>query len=481
MDTSRQRGWLKLVLQVSLLTFTMWLVLAYSLFGLSDRLDKYIQDLVNSHFGQLIYPREHQDDVVVLLLNDEIVASALDGQWPAPYTFHASVLDDLLMHAPRAVFIDFFWMNRLKPGSDYLRDVLVRYKKAGIPVYLAAPSVPWFKEYWPELAGLVKPVSPHIAIDPTDFVARTYPQKTDELHSPAFAIGHDLLQLDDAALQRGDLDIFWGTAVNEKNARWLASGESAEGGLLSTFVDGFSSVTTELPYTTTVFVRDLINPVAETEEQALAELDEHLNNKIVVYGANLAGIQDVIFTPTRNILPGAYYHAMAIDNLLTWGAEFKASLPRYSFPAGPERSLVFFQVALLLPIAIYVCVRRKKDQTGGNVEGPPPEYATRPSLKERLQGFVSDGWSRFLTASCGALPLLSYVAFVCFVQFAILDLSVAVWAGFLEILGAGALLERLQLFEKISQTINNLRKGKPDDEKSIPESDRRSDDLGTAQ
>lgn len=438
-------NWIWRLFHAFLLTLLMWAVLVISPFGFGERLDKYVQDLINTQTGHWIYPDTQQDEVVVLLLTDEIVDAVLRGQWPAPYSFHASILSDLLVHRPRALFIDFYWMNQLKPGSRELVDVLRNYRAAGVGVYLSAPTKEWLNNFWPELVGLVTPVSPQIVMDPMDFVARSYTQGNNKLPSAAFAIVNDLNHGLENTEYRGDMDIFWGTADNIRNLAWMTPSASQHDDFVDSLFSGFTQVETPVPYSTTVFVRDLINPVGATEDEALGELDDHLKDRVVVYGASLAGIQDVVFTPTREILPGAYYHAMALDNLLTWGDQFKATTPRW--PEGMEGlSLPWVQFFLLLPIACFVCFRKTNNEDG---QAEDNDYLHHPTFFGRLRGFavsrirLSYPYLRFW------LAILFYVTLVCWVQFSLLDLSVATWAGFIEIFGAGIILERLSLVERI--------------------------------
>lgn len=416
-----------------LLTGAMWWMLAFTLFNTGDKLDKYMQDLFNTHLGGLVYPDDQIDSVAVLLLTDQIVDGALNGQWPAPYTFHASVLDDLLQHQPAAVFIDFYWMNRLKPGGDYLVEVLEAYEAARIPVYLAVTSNEWFEAFWPELSGLVKPVSASVALDSSDFISRRYPYAHNGLTSASYAIAQDLTGAPELGESRGGMDIFWGTQKNPRNWAWMEGATGQDPDWVSAVTEGFSSVGTAIPYTTTVFVRDLINPVGDTEDAAHAELSDHLQGRAVVYGANLAGIQDYIFTPTRNILPGAYYHAMALDNLLTWGDEYKTDVANPGAVAGFHLPLWLIQLLALVPLSIAFLWRFKHLPRADS----PPAPGFRPKVSKWLSNF------RFWAL------LTSYVMFISWYQFAVLDLSVATWIGFVELLGLGVLVERMDLVEGI--------------------------------
>lgn len=424
-----------------LLTLIMWLALSYSLFNTSDKLDKYMQDLFNTHLGQLVYPDASMNSVAVLLLTDQIVDGALAGQWPAPYGFHAAVLDDLLQHRPKAVFIDFYWMNRLKPGGDYLVHVLEKYRSAGITVYLAAPSSKWFEGFWPELQGLAIPVSASVSLDPTDFVSRQYPQTHNGLPSAAFVMVEDLTHEPLLTDSRGDMDIFWGTAKNPKNWAWMEQADVTEGGWLGTFTDGFSGVGTAIPYTTTVFVRDLINPVGETEEAAQADLSNHLQDHVVIYGANLSGIQDYVFLPTRSVLPGAYYHAMAVDNLLTWRQGFKSDVANLTALNSSYLPLWLVHFTALLPLSIAFVWRFSRP--------PPPPVAESAVLKSPLARLKA-GLVSWLLNSRFWLCSLAYVLLLCWFLFAVLDLSVATWVGFFGMVGVGVLVEKMDLVERVT-------------------------------
>jgi|GEM_PF-3034674 len=441
MERHSLKAVLTYLLRCLLLSLIMWFALSYSLFNTSDKLDKYMQDLFNTHFGELVYSDESINSVAVLLLTDQIVDGALDGQWPAPYAFHAAVLDDLLQHRPKAVFIDFYWMNRLKPGVEYLVHVLEKYRSAGIAVYLAAPSSEWFDNFWPELQGLAIPVSASVSLDPTDFVSRQYPQGHNQIPSAAFLIAEDVTQESLLTDSRGDMDIFWGIKKNPKNWAWMEPAEQKGGSWLGTFTDGFSGVGTAIPYATTVFVRDLINPVGETEAAAQADLSDHLQDHVIVYGANLSGIQDYVFLPTRSVLPGAYYHAMAIDNLLTWRQGFKSSDANLRALNSASLPLWLIHFVALLPLSIaflWRFSRKSEPVPAQSVIAVLPLARLRVALMSRLMR------ARFW------LFLFIYVLTICWFMFEVLDLSVATWVGFFELLGAGVLIEKMEVVERVT-------------------------------
>lgn len=428
-----------------LFTLALWLFLTRSAFDISGNVDKYFQDLFNTHFGAWAYPKTNQDKVAVLLLNDEIVDRSLKGQWPASYSFHANVLSDLLEHQPKAVFIDFYWMNQERPGVKDLIRVLRDYKDENIPVYIAAPSKQWFEGFWSgsedfeNLKQLFTPVSAHINLEPADFVSRTYPKFSQGLESAAFKIAGDLLQIDFSNPSRGDMDIFWGTAQNPKNIAWMDNPSRASHSILSSLQNGYKTVTTEIPYTTTVFVRDLINP-RDSSDETQEDLSNHLKDHVIVYGANVTGVQDFVFTPTRNILPGAYYHAMAIDNLLTWHNRYKSGTANLATLPSLHLPLWALQIAVLAPLSIAFLWRRN-------------QIVNLPSANSELIENSHINLKQFFINIIPSIKfwvlISSYVFIVCWYQYAVLDLAVANWIAFVQLLGFGVLIGKLDLVEKV--------------------------------
>jgi CHASE2 domain-containing sensor protein len=85
--------------------------------------------------------------------------------------------------------------------------------------------------------------------------------------------------------------------------------------LYDVYAEGADSLKRRCPYTQTVTVGDLMKDEVLDEEIATK-----LRGSTVLYGAKIA-FSDVINSPTHKDLPGVYYHAMAYDNLLTFGGK----------------------------------------------------------------------------------------------------------------------------------------------------------------
>ncbi|NJC47951.1 UNVERIFIED_ORG: putative membrane protein [Xanthomonas campestris] len=64
-------------------------------------------------------------------------------------------------------------------------------------------------------------------------------------------------------------------------------------------------------YTLTVFEEQLDDP-------AVAAV---LKDRVVLIGTHLSGLSDQVISPVHQKIPGVYLHAMALDNLMSWGSQ----------------------------------------------------------------------------------------------------------------------------------------------------------------
>lgn len=416
-------------------------LLKLSPLGISDRSDKYSQDLFNHYMGDLFYPDTHQQDSVVLLLTDEVVETKLQGRWPAPYDFHGRVLNTLLLHEPDSLFIDFLWMDREKPGIKYLIKVLKKYKKKNIPVYIAAKSHESFMAAWPELQGLVIPVSAHIGFDPSDFVARQYLFSSGELETAAFSMAKRLKPELENIDPDSRMDIFWGTRTNLFNSSWMDTENQKSSNLINEVAGGFSDFIRRPPYSTTFFVRDLLNPIADTEAKATQQLREILQEKHIFYGANLSGVQDILLSPTREILPGIYYHTMAFDNLLTWGADYKTGTPN-------SLLMLLLDLTVLFPVAfIGLIFHRKRDLSESDHRLSKKRYPW-PAIVNNL----CENGAKYIAKWIASLSILfSWIALCSWIEFHYFNISAASWMGYLGVISLGFATEKLELIERFNQ------------------------------
>lgn len=450
-----QRNYLQSLLVVTLIVCMGLISIYFSPFGISDRLDNYSQDLFNKIFGkyELIYPSTGQQQISVLLLTDQTVDGQFAGKWPISYSAHARILNNLLRYSPKAVVIDYLWLNQEKPGVDHLLRVLKRFQAKEIPVYLSFRKADELNSFWPELKGLVRPISPNIAVDPSDFVARNYALKRGGLSSPAMRVYKDLY--DPAFMGDNDtnMQIFWGMKTNMKNSVWMDSGDEEDSGLATLF-EGFSAVKYSPPYTTTVLVRDLLNPTDTNDQAAYIDLEHHLKNKIVFYGGSIDGVSDLVYTPTRQIRPGVYYHAMALDNLISLNGSYKSTelkkavRGRWLIPINDF--LVHFLTLLVPSVIIYVRHKRK----GKSLLAQKKSYCqlcNEKSVKPKAEHVVIEVGKKFIgVLGQGILtrtPLAAWILVCCWFSFSQLELAPSHWLSYLAFTEVGFYLDNILRFE----------------------------------
>lgn len=71
-----------------------------------------------------------------------------------------------------------------------------------------------------------------------------------------------------------------------------------------------------IPYHAAISTDDLLDGGKRSQ------LDCLLRGKVVIYGAQVALQKDYVFSPVHGQIPGAFIHAMALDNLLTFGDRY---------------------------------------------------------------------------------------------------------------------------------------------------------------
>jgi CHASE2 domain-containing sensor protein len=162
-----------------------------------------------------------------------------------------------------------------------------------------------------------------------------------------------------------------------------------------------------LPYHATISTEDLLDG---GKRDRLAPL---LKGKVVIYGAHIALVKDYVVSPVHGNVDGAFLHAMALDNLLTYGN-------RYVHRGAGHRSFhkewTEFQPAVLMLFASFLVIwnRRRLLREGMLTKG-------LPALREADEYFLR--WIKRL--------LIATVAIAGFVEFFLYSISPFNWLALL--------------------------------------------------
>lgn len=345
---------------VLLFTIAGFLLLRIDLFGATDLTERYSQDIVNQVFASH-YPPGAREKLSVVLITDDAL-DVLEEPWPASYGFHAQVLTTLLAFEPRAVMIDLLLRDRRRDDTlPQLERALERYQAAQIPVYVAAASTRP-NAVRSEIAPYVIPVPVPKQADRYDRAHREYPLLLpaygDNVETAALRIYTDLegkSSLTDVELEQEferPMQIVWGAIPPARQSEWIACKPpppNARTAAWRRVFGGQDSVQTNCYYSPTIIVDHLITQSSDPRIKELVE------NRVVFYGAALLGIEDFVYPSTHTRLPGVFMHAMALDNLWTFG-------DHYMRQPGPNSQLARWRSVLeALVLGIYGAVLGLRD------------------------------------------------------------------------------------------------------------------------
>jgi hypothetical protein len=351
-------GGVRGALQSLLLASVALFFLNFNVLGTASPGKRFSQDLVYAWFGNeaWLYPRLASSGGrpaarprVVVVMIDEPALALRGARWPVPVEFHAQFLAELEVLRPRAIMLDFLLLDPA-PRQDVceLLTVGVRLRQAGIPLYLAVTRR---EDLEPMDAaacrdaggGLIRstqvftPVSVQRQADGSDFVSRRYPfeQRADADAAPGSGLASAAVRMycdgeraSDACLARltgvaaadAGFELAWSPAGDPFNQRWSHSSCIETTSPLRAILNQPALPReSACPPVATLFAGALLSPQVDPAfgagNEALFALAE---GAFVLVGGNFRGSGDLVTTPLHTLLPGIYYHAVALENLLAF-------------------------------------------------------------------------------------------------------------------------------------------------------------------
>ncbi|HEY9043464.1 MAG TPA: CHASE2 domain-containing protein [Rheinheimera sp.] len=314
-------GLFKLALNSFKLLFLMF-ILALDPFGLTSASDTASANVVNKVLS-LYYPATAQQEITVVLI-DDIALDAIQAHWPLSYQEQAKLYRTILNYQPRALFSDLLYTFDRSTASDkveFLNNTFERYRH--IPIYLPKPMRPT-TEQRPEFRH-TKPVFVQWS-----GAEHYYPRIFNELRSPAQAL-YELHCSSNSCPSEPEVQtpphiaVQWGSrlAPVQQNitdtSHCQPESHSFFAILDMLFDDIFWKTNTEwrqpCPYHITINAAQL----RANDTSAKQLFTELIQDKYVFLGAYIQGAKDSILSPVHGNVPGVYLHAMAFDNLLTYG------------------------------------------------------------------------------------------------------------------------------------------------------------------
>ncbi|MGZ8288177.1 MAG: CHASE2 domain-containing protein [Telluria sp.] len=321
------------------------------------------------------YPTTGSEQVTVLLLDDEDLDKYAEV-WPAPLGFHKRRMAELLKYRPKAIFFDFLFLDdRNDPDLDAFIDTACRARAAGTPVFIGsfghagrAPSrteKAMLERRVESGAGSVPCIEPaymNLMIDGYDQSVWEYALELNSAGSPSrpspaarlYNVDHRAA----AAPPETPMAVVWGTRVHPVNLSWMNNDLNPRGPgapCASTWhITRMSPVTKAgapiCPYSRTLPVRALkANSGVDADDMRQA-----VSGKYIIYGTALQSSGDTIVSPYHGRVPGAYVHAMALDNLLSFEGKPKIG---GDFLQPPASRATLFTLIAVLAISAFIAAK----------------------------------------------------------------------------------------------------------------------------
>lgn len=417
-------------LAYSAVAIAVLLVDPFGMFAAAQRLS---QDSANRILGPL-YPTTGRDQVSVVLWRDTSLAG-LGLTWPIPLSWHARALEAILSHQPKAVFVDIAYTNdRGDPGLARLRAAIEDYAQEGVPLLFAAPTDAGEKIIAgladllsaERLAGVPEPIE--------DGFSREYPYEITlgnrRFKTAAFEMlqrsgpADEGMQILSPAMSR-PVEVVWGTEPHPLNRALIEDCAAVEATppvqRLITALVRPGGLVRPCPYSATMPIHALLD---STRDRRFAE---RIEGKYVILGAAVPSAPDEVTTPVNGRLPGAHLHAMALDNLLTFGAHYKSRQPAALFKGIKAVVVVLMLAPLMMAVG--------GDRSPAGVPG-----------RRR--------WGRGIAAVMVAIAIAGAAALL---TFAVADFPPADWLGTLGLALAVALLARSGVVEELGGRVIRRR------------------------
>ena len=322
--------WFLVLALTAFASFQIWM----NPFGFSDLVQSYSLEIgylmiMGPHF----YGTEGRDNISVALIDDRTLHD-LQMPWPWKYGDHARMLDALLQYKPKAVVVDFLFVDP-RP-DDTLPDLVAeikRYKQAHVPLYfeggvnlpfgesalraeLAATGVPILDPNYPINGGVSRQYSA------TGHGFNNKPDADGTCPSLALRVFRDVYPQYKTAQINDMMELVWGTKTSPDN-HWITTTDAdgtqrsclTEIGTIRRWYLAFfdtGAVKTQCPYNAEFPVEALQLRPDDEDVKRMA------TNRVIFYAGAVEAAQDKVYSPVNNSIPGVFTHAMAMDNLITF-------------------------------------------------------------------------------------------------------------------------------------------------------------------
>jgi CHASE2 domain len=400
----RRAAPVRTALQSLLLASVALFFLNFNVLGTASPSKRFSQDLVYAWFGNepWLYPRISRDRSgkqprVVVVMVDEPALALRGMRWPVPLQFHAQFLAELEVLRPRAIMLDFLLLDPA-PRQDICDLLMVgsRLRRNGVSLYLPVTRP---EDLQPldaaacrdadgalmRTSAVFTPVSVQRQADGSDFVSRRYPfeQRRDAGDAPGSGVPSAAVRmyceadpaprscvarLTRVAAADAGFELAWSPEGDPFNQRWSqASCVETISPMRAILNQPALPRESPCPPVATLFASALLSPEVDPSLGAAnEELFALADRAFLLVGGDFRGSGDLVTTPLHTLLPGVYYHAVALENLLAFDGRPKV---RKEFRS-PKLAFYGYDLLVLWVLAAIFLWRQRRVHHGNAGHSP---------------------------------------------------------------------------------------------------------------
>lgn len=332
--------------------FTQWIVMctlgAWLIYGdpygLGSASERAAERAVYRLLSGLYDASKSEQSILVVLFNDQSIANLYpylweSNDWPLSYSDQASILTTLMSLEPRGVFYDVMWMKQRSLDGSYNRAI--QHLKA----MEQATQIPlWFARGTSDsnmTEGIEQDLKSFssLAINGWEGEGDLYPLHSDNTPNTATMLYNFYCEQMDCQgirdVNAPSMSVRW----NANSAPILLPHRNQQcrdrGSAFQLLVQTIKSVAINIipwleeenqlqlcPPQRVLYVDELMAMVRSPNESERERVKSIVEGSIVLVGGQIEGVQDYVLSPVHGSLPGVFFHAMALDNLITFGQSY---------------------------------------------------------------------------------------------------------------------------------------------------------------
>lgn len=344
------RSWSKLLLRILLYSLLGLFFLSFNPFGIGDQTDQASQNALYKVLAPY-YRSRAREDIVVVLINQASITELFDfgaleaNEWPLRYSDHSSLLSRILPYQPRAVFVDIYFKHERSTDPSlgrFIRRLQRQSERHGVPLLFAAgyhdETRSSMQDKLGELGDLV--------LSGWEGYGTTYPLLDGGQETAAYRLYRYACLNEDSLpgcarplakkVMEGDaVSVLWGSTPaapvfpefsSEACAPFASSALEVGRQVLYGLVEGLVNyegsggpTDARCAYHPVISLDEVVHVGKAGSEDQQQRLEKLFRGKIVLYGLSLEGVRDEVESPVHGQLPGVFFHAMALDNLMYHG------------------------------------------------------------------------------------------------------------------------------------------------------------------